>query len=172
MGGRVAEELSEQIVTTHNRNGVLPISDIHLVYGYENVTSGASSDIRAATRTAEAMVKVNPVIINFHIPQSLILLWSYSPHIEMGFLPNRPCIPRRPRYIYQPKTKGTNRGRSFKVRRFCRKPLRLLSSIFMVSVYWLIPPHSNQCRLIRGGETRAMSLLSEKLGELHLVGVV
>lgn len=74
MGGRVAEELSEQIVTTHNRNGVLPISDIHLVYGYENVTSGASSDIRAATRTAEAMVKVNPVIINFHIPQSLILL--------------------------------------------------------------------------------------------------
>ena len=55
----------------------LNISDINLVYGYENVTSGASSDIRAATRTAEAMVKVNPVIINFHIPQSLIL---FSPH--------------------------------------------------------------------------------------------
>lgn len=57
MGGRVAEELSERLLPR-----TLMIFDPpffqYLVYGPQNVTSGASSDIRSATRTAQAMVKV------------------------------------------------------------------------------------------------------------------
>ena len=56
MGGRVAEELSKPLefcgATKH-------VTSFSLVYGSENVTSGASSDIRNATRTAQAMVKVS-----------------------------------------------------------------------------------------------------------------
>jgi len=37
---------------------LLTYNDYLTVYGVENVTSGASSDIRKATRTAQAMVKV------------------------------------------------------------------------------------------------------------------
>ena len=56
MGGRVAEELSgckpsEKIPCIDS-----PI--FHAVYGPQNVTSGASSDLRHATSTANAMVKV------------------------------------------------------------------------------------------------------------------
>ncbi|KJA27218.1 hypothetical protein HYPSUDRAFT_63481 [Hypholoma sublateritium FD-334 SS-4] len=92
MGGRVAEEL---------------------IYGYENVTSGASSDIRAATRTAEAMVKK----------------WGFS-QIGPVFHDDRDTSisPKRREQIEEEVSK-----------------------------------------LIRGGEARAMSLLSEKLGELHLL---
>jgi ATP-dependent metalloprotease len=59
MGGRVAEELSgwnssERILSYQ----VLTSSIFHAVYGPQNVTSGASSDLRHATGTANAMVKV------------------------------------------------------------------------------------------------------------------
>lgn len=51
----MAEELSE-----HELLNFLRRPDIfHSVYGSENVTSGASSDIRSATDTARAMVTVN-----------------------------------------------------------------------------------------------------------------
>lgn len=53
----MAEELSERLSPC-----TLVIFDPpffqSLVYGPQNVTSGASSDIRSATRTAQAMVKV------------------------------------------------------------------------------------------------------------------
>ena len=55
MGGRVAEELSTCPFTDQVYQF---FSMICLVYGYENVTSGASSDIKNATRTAQSMVKV------------------------------------------------------------------------------------------------------------------
>ena len=54
MGGRVAEQLSKQY--TLLRDNVM--IDRRPVYGAENVTSGASSDIRHATRVARNMVKV------------------------------------------------------------------------------------------------------------------
>ena len=59
MGGRVAEELSgwnfSERIESHQ---VLTCSILHAVYGPQNVTSGASSDLRHATSTANAMVKV------------------------------------------------------------------------------------------------------------------
>jgi len=57
MGGRVAEELSKSFFAN---SLVFPTLNSLLlsVYGTENVTSGASSDIRSATRTAQSMVKV------------------------------------------------------------------------------------------------------------------
>jgi hypothetical protein len=39
--------------------GFLTLTDLLSVYGKENVSSGASSDIQKATKTAESMVKVN-----------------------------------------------------------------------------------------------------------------
>jgi ATP-dependent metalloprotease len=53
MGGRVAEELS-----TYQLGSFLIFAHTFAVYGPENVTSGASSDIRHATDTATRMVKV------------------------------------------------------------------------------------------------------------------
>lgn len=53
MGGRVAEQLSKQ--HNHIRDKVV---DRLSVYGAENVSSGASSDIQNATRVARDMVKV------------------------------------------------------------------------------------------------------------------
>jgi ATP-dependent metalloprotease len=65
MGGRVAEELSE-----HGRHSCRQTIDITfsfpVVYGAENVTSGASSDIMNATRTAQAMVKVSNIKLRSH----------------------------------------------------------------------------------------------------------
>ena len=57
MGGRVAEELSKSFLAL---SLVFPLLLVSLlsVYGSENVSSGASSDIKRATKTAEAMVKV------------------------------------------------------------------------------------------------------------------
>ncbi|KAF8201840.1 ATP-dependent peptidase [Pholiota molesta] len=92
MGGRVAEEL---------------------IYGPENITSGASSDIRSATRTAQNMVK----------------FWGFS---QLGpvFHDDRDesISPRRKEQIEEEVTK-----------------------------------------LVRGGESRAKTLLSEKVDELHLL---
>jgi ATP-dependent metalloprotease len=56
MGGRVAEELSELVITTCWN--IYGLTVIFLVYGPENVTSGASSDLKHATDTATRMVKV------------------------------------------------------------------------------------------------------------------
>lgn len=57
MGGRIAEEMSRwsprERFVTHNHVPHL------LVYGKENVTSGASSDIRAATNISRRMVKAS-----------------------------------------------------------------------------------------------------------------
>ncbi|KAF8077949.1 ATP-dependent peptidase [Lyophyllum atratum] len=90
MGGRVAEEL---------------------IYGAENVTSGASSDIRSATRTARSMVKQ----------------WGFS---KLGpvFYDDRDenLSPQRKEEIEEEVTK-----------------------------------------IVRGGEARAMALLTERLEELH-----
>lgn len=64
MGGRVAEELSgwnmSQGILLHH---VLTPSISRAVYGPQNVTSGASSDLRHATSTANAMVKVTNLSI-------------------------------------------------------------------------------------------------------------
>lgn len=56
MGGRVAEELSELLISFAS---VVLSSSNPVVYGADGLTSGASSDIRAATQTADAMVKVS-----------------------------------------------------------------------------------------------------------------
>jgi ATP-dependent Zn protease len=53
MGGRVAEQLSKQHNLLRNK-----MADGLLVYGEENVSSGASSDIQRATQVARNMVKV------------------------------------------------------------------------------------------------------------------
>ena len=62
MGGRVAEELSTFsyciLLFAVFLTVALVIPSL-LVYGPENVTSGASSDLQHATRTARAMVKVS-----------------------------------------------------------------------------------------------------------------
>jgi len=90
MGGRVAEEL---------------------IYGSENVSSGASSDIRSATKTAEAMVK--------H--------WGFSKLGPVFYGDSNTSIsPRRREEIEEEVTS-----------------------------------------LLRGGEARAMALLSSKMTELH-----
>ena len=57
MGGRVAEELSKSFFA-HSLVYPLLLVSLLSVYGSENVSSGASSDIKQATKTAEAMVKV------------------------------------------------------------------------------------------------------------------
>jgi ATP-dependent metalloprotease len=61
MGGRVAEELSESgnIHVDQQSDNIFAFP----VYGAENVTSGASSDIKNATRTAQAMVKVSNTLL-------------------------------------------------------------------------------------------------------------
>jgi ATP-dependent metalloprotease len=58
MGGRVAEGLSKNAFR-YMAYLKLTIGIFPEVYGPENVTSGASSDIMKATRTATAMVKVS-----------------------------------------------------------------------------------------------------------------
>jgi hypothetical protein len=58
MGGRVAEQLGAFTPTVLGELFNFSF-DCFSVYGSENVTSGASSDIRRATRTAQAMVKVS-----------------------------------------------------------------------------------------------------------------
>lgn len=62
MGGRVAEEISESHILLIFFRGRWFADKrqpwCQSVYGSENVTSGASSDLRRATRTARAMVKV------------------------------------------------------------------------------------------------------------------
>jgi hypothetical protein len=67
MGGRVAEELSK--FPFFNVKLTL-IYQIRQVYGRDNVTSGASSDIRSATRIATSMVKVCAVVIRNERPCS------------------------------------------------------------------------------------------------------
>ena len=57
MGGRVAEELSKDHDAIYIYELIYALA---IVYGPENVTSGASSDIQNATQTAQAMVKVCP----------------------------------------------------------------------------------------------------------------
>jgi ATP-dependent metalloprotease len=59
MGGRVAERMGKVLTLS-----VFSIYQIRCsaVYGPDNVTSGASSDIKQATRTATAMVKVSKLI--------------------------------------------------------------------------------------------------------------
>lgn len=60
-----------------------------IVYGAENVTSGASSDIRKATRTAQAMVKVSPYQrIQFQRVSNFLNL-----QLALGFLKARPRVP-------------------------------------------------------------------------------
>jgi ATP-dependent metalloprotease len=56
MGGRAAEELSKSI---RDRFSNLLI-EIPAVYGKENITSGASSDLENATYTARTMIRVCP----------------------------------------------------------------------------------------------------------------
>lgn len=59
MGGRVAEELGGlNSLGRVQLDQELTCSIPHTVYGPQNVTSGASSDLRHATNTANAMVKV------------------------------------------------------------------------------------------------------------------
>jgi ATP-dependent metalloprotease len=58
MGGRVAEELSKSFFLPIHCFFPLLMVSLLSVYGSENVSSGASSDIKKATQTAEAMVKV------------------------------------------------------------------------------------------------------------------
>ena len=58
MGGRIAEELSKFFTFVCTRNlATSPYPSI-AVYGEDNISSGASSDIQQATRTAHSMVKV------------------------------------------------------------------------------------------------------------------
>lgn len=85
MGGRVAEELSG----SHSLERVRLDQDLtcsipHTVYGPQNVTSGASSDLRHATNTANAMVKVTSSSIYDLFGAGLnemffyFKLWGYS----------------------------------------------------------------------------------------------
>ncbi|TFK29935.1 ATP-dependent peptidase [Coprinopsis marcescibilis] len=90
MGGRVAEEI---------------------IYGQDNITSGASSDIQSATRTAQSMVKK----------------WGFS---KLG-----------PVYY-------DTRDESLSTRR--REEIE-----------------DEVTRLVKGGETRAMSILTSRMDELH-----
>lgn len=54
---------SPESVFTSSSDTVILMSYLFLVvYGADNVTSGASSDIQNATRTAKAMVKVGPLV--------------------------------------------------------------------------------------------------------------
>nr|VWO98631.1 N/A [Ganoderma boninense] len=74
MGGRVAEELSPFSLLHFWCLSLLTVTStcsLLLVYGPENVTSGASSDLKRATQTARAMVKnwgyshkIGPVYLN------------------------------------------------------------------------------------------------------------
>jgi len=56
MGGRAAEELSKSL-RNHSSNLLI---EVPAVYGKENITSGASSDLENATYTARTMIRVRP----------------------------------------------------------------------------------------------------------------
>jgi len=70
MGGRVAEEISELLSHAFHIFVIWSLlTPSGIVYGAENVTSGASSDIRKATRTAQAMVKVSAYLSQPNVSQ-------------------------------------------------------------------------------------------------------
>ena len=56
MGGRVAEELS---LFSYYAGSFCCLTVAFSVYGSDNVTSGASSDLRRATSVAQSMVRVS-----------------------------------------------------------------------------------------------------------------
>lgn len=64
MGGRVAEAISTSSLLEY----VWLTNELVLVYGIDNVTTGATSDLQQATRTATAMVKVR---------SSSLILWRH-----------------------------------------------------------------------------------------------
>jgi len=126
----------------------VPILILPSVYGNENISSGASSDIRKATRTAQAMVKVSIVTNDFSTFLCLFL--------AMGLLKVGPNILWRSRHVPQSKEKGANRRRGHKVGSLFCDNHSLISFLFI-------------CRLVRGGEARAFTLLSSKIEDLHRV---
>jgi len=68
MGGRVAEAISMFFLLWVRFEICLTHHWLVLVYGIDNVTSGASSDLQQATRMATAMVKVR---------SSSLVLWRH-----------------------------------------------------------------------------------------------
>jgi len=99
MGGRVAEELSrwnssERILSYHGLTFFLLL--FYAVYGPQNVTSGASSDLRHATSTANAMVKVknSSVYLGFEVELNDTVFRSKALGL---FRESRTSVPQRPR---------------------------------------------------------------------------
>lgn len=91
---------------------VIPPDTSLVVYGSENVTSGASSDIRSATRTARNMVQVRAS----HASGLLVCLISPGSFTAMGLFQTWARLLRHQGYGSElQKTRG-NRRRSDKVR--------------------------------------------------------
>lgn len=147
MGGRVAEELSKSWLSYQGSRFIIKI----LVYGISNISSGASSDIRKATGTAQAMVKVRESSAAIH---SFVYLVYNRTGASQSWDPYFMMIEIRPS-VQEDGSRLKRRLQST----FCRSGTSRMSTDL-----WL-------CRLVRGGETRAMTLLSSRIDELHRVSL-
>lgn len=147
----------------------------HTVYGPQNVTSGASSDLRHATGTANAMVKVRSCSRDHWLEDGLkdtSKLWGYSDRVGPVYHNDRDDnISSKKREEIESEVRSC-------VVHFSQRP-RFCISFGCLRVMGQgsdgktdpgpLIPFSDFFRILKAGEKRASDLLKEKEVELHRV---